>query len=366
MPYELLTGKKGLSCSLTITPKSNRPHRPFDHNPIYNYVRSRELEGTLAQGPKPGVWFINAYRARAGWGNVPVSRFPYDASGVPWPPVEPPGLDQIAKFNRILFYQRLFCLDEIKILLCNMESVQISVPITKQWYSAPSGLIAMPKHPSEFIDMHAVQPVGYDDSTQLLLIRNSWGTKWGENGYGYLPYDYLDSHIQEVWHHSGYTSLEPNRKTRESEDVSLLTWTNEQPLLGRRIHCFEIHDNVVRERAAWTFIIESEDGLRVEDLFVRPAFRNRKFGITLGTNALSLAEYLDRPIDFLISRGDTEPPSANFKALNAFCQKLQLKVRSVTVPGLKYVAEPGQPTTVMKLDQQPMKPPMAFLPPEYC
>jgi C1A family cysteine protease len=44
---------------------------------------------------------------------------------------------------------------------------------------------------------HAVVAVGYDDTKKIgpdrgaLLIRNSWGTEWGENGYGYLPYSYV-------------------------------------------------------------------------------------------------------------------------------------------------------------------------------
>jgi len=25
----------------------------------------------------------------------------------------------------------------------------------------------------------------------VFLIRNSWGTGWGENGYGQLPYEYV-------------------------------------------------------------------------------------------------------------------------------------------------------------------------------
>lgn len=44
---------------------------------------------------------------------------------------------------------------------------------------------------------HAVLAVGYDDARKIgtskgaLLIRNSWGTGWGEAGYGWLPYDYI-------------------------------------------------------------------------------------------------------------------------------------------------------------------------------
>ena len=50
---------------------------------------------------------------------------------------------------------------------------------------------------------HAIVAIGYDDgkkikntecnktTTGALLIRNSWGLKWGEQGYGWLPYDYV-------------------------------------------------------------------------------------------------------------------------------------------------------------------------------
>jgi C1A family cysteine protease len=43
----------------------------------------------------------------------------------------------------------------------------------------------------------AVVAVGYDDQRRLsvgkgaLLVRSSWGTRWGESGYGWLPYAYV-------------------------------------------------------------------------------------------------------------------------------------------------------------------------------
>jgi C1A family cysteine protease len=46
----------------------------------------------------------------------------------------------------------------------------------------------------------AVVAVGYDDrrlaaTRGALLIRNSWGTDWGEGGYGWLPYAFVEKRL---------------------------------------------------------------------------------------------------------------------------------------------------------------------------
>lgn len=66
-----------------------------------------------------------------------------------------------------------------------------------------TGKIPFPSPGESVLGGHAIDAVGYDDSIQItntinnttttgaLLIRNSWGTGWGNAGYGWLPYEYV-------------------------------------------------------------------------------------------------------------------------------------------------------------------------------
>ena len=69
------------------------------------------------------------------------------------------------------------------------------------------GNIPFPCNRERIIGGHAIVIAGFDDNKRIrntlcdqettgaFLIRNSWGTGWGENGYGWFPYEYVLSGI---------------------------------------------------------------------------------------------------------------------------------------------------------------------------
>jgi C1A family cysteine protease len=78
--------------------------------------------------------------------------------------------------------------------------------------ASQSGKIPFPVGGEGVVGGHAVDAVGYDDSKQIknanagatpttgaFLIRNSWGTGWGQQGYGWLPYDYVLKGLAVDW-----------------------------------------------------------------------------------------------------------------------------------------------------------------------
>jgi len=55
-----------------------------------------------------------------------------------------------------------------------------------------TGIVPMPNISEEkLLGGHCACIVGYNDKTQMFTCANWWGTSWGNNGYFYLPYNYV-------------------------------------------------------------------------------------------------------------------------------------------------------------------------------
>lgn len=58
-------------------------------------------------------------------------------------------------------------------------------------YTAETGVVTIPSMFESPIGGHALCAVGYDQKEEIFIVRNSWGTGWGDNGYCYFPFAYL-------------------------------------------------------------------------------------------------------------------------------------------------------------------------------
>lgn len=62
-----------------------------------------------------------------------------------------------------------------------------------------TGVVTMPNQSTEeLLGGHAVTMYGYDDIKKQFIVMNSWGSKWGDKGFFYLPYDYL-KYMSDLW-----------------------------------------------------------------------------------------------------------------------------------------------------------------------
>src|SRR5574340_38464 len=102
----------------------------------------------------------------------------------------------LARPNRIRGYARLTTIDEMRRCLYETGSFMISFMISDSWTNPKNGIVT-----AEGLTLggHAVACCGYDDDKQLLVFKNSWGTEWGLNGFGFISYSDCKKILIDAW-----------------------------------------------------------------------------------------------------------------------------------------------------------------------
>lgn len=164
---------------------------PIQLSRLFGYYNSRLVLNTVNQDT--GATIRDALKAINTYGICPEGDWPYQISQYKQKPSEKAYSD--ASGHKEIVYERLSSLDEMKSCLSGGFPFVFGFQTYESFESsqvAQSGKLDMPKSGEKIKGGHAVAAVGYDEGTQRFVIRNSWGTSWGMNGYFTMPYTYLD------------------------------------------------------------------------------------------------------------------------------------------------------------------------------
>ena len=170
---------------------------------LFIYFNERLIEGTT--GTDSGAQIRDGIKSVAKVGVCPETEWPYDGTPADangqWPAGDPAGERPTdacytdAQRNRVTSYHRVHqVLDQMRGCLAAGFPFVIGFTVYSSFESsevAATGTVPMPAPGEAVLGGHAVLAVGYDDSTQRFLMRNSWGEGWGDAGYFTMPYAYL-------------------------------------------------------------------------------------------------------------------------------------------------------------------------------
>lgn len=78
--------------------------------------------------------------------------------------------------------------------------VSVTMQVFRSIFSTPGdGLVPLPDPEERPVGQHTVRLTGYDGAARTWQFANSWGTEWGDKGYGKLTGAYRKKYVTEVW-----------------------------------------------------------------------------------------------------------------------------------------------------------------------
>jgi C1A family cysteine protease len=173
----------------------------IDGSRLFVYKTTRNLLGWTGD---TGAYLRTAMEALVLFGAPPERYWPYETSQYD---VEPsPFCYAFGQNFRAIKYFRLDplatpatqVLSSIKSFVAAGFPSMFGFPVYSEYDNTlPGGLVAFPAQGSHYRGGHANVIAGYDDNKMIgadkgaLLIRNSWGTGWGDGGWGWLSYRYV-------------------------------------------------------------------------------------------------------------------------------------------------------------------------------
>ncbi len=163
----------------------------FAPSRLFTYYTTRDIEGTVNQDC--GAMLRDTIKSINKFGACPESIWAYDLSKLFVKPTAT-CYDTASRHTAVSYRQVSQNLNQMKGCLAEGYPFAFGMMVYPSFEGeqvANSGVLQMPSGAENAVGGHAVLAVGYDDSQQRFIIRNSWGNEWGMAGHFTMPYSYI-------------------------------------------------------------------------------------------------------------------------------------------------------------------------------
>jgi GNAT superfamily N-acetyltransferase len=266
-------------------------------------------------------------------------------------PESPHGLDLY--YDSLRSWQELVDVLTINRTLTNggvppqwVYAITVGMEMFESGYRAPRGRLPWPDVHDTYRGRHSVVALDVTERDELVFA-NSWGTKWGDAGYGYISRAYFEAHVDSVFvtrpawvgpspqmdealRHRSW--VEGRGGTPSPQDV-IKTWTTPGRRSVKTIH-FRGQEYQVTMRRTFSARSESPpfdmidlrdtegrilgrthvvhqrdlDSSTIEELFVAPEFRRLGYGkVLVGLATERVVGWRKRKVELLLHEADASP-----------------------------------------------------------
>lgn len=157
------------------------------------YYDARVSVGGFDASDDSGCYIRDAMKALAKYGVATETIWPYVSANLSRAPSKTARRD--AERRQIVEYVRCDGLRQIKESLAAGFPVVGGFDVFDSMFSREvgrTGVVPLPLPGEDSIGGHAILLIGNDDPTEFFKFKNSWGPNWGDRGFGYLPYAYVE------------------------------------------------------------------------------------------------------------------------------------------------------------------------------
>ena len=168
---------------------------------LFIYWCARERQGW--ENRDEGCFIRDAVKSMASTGVASQKTWPFDPKKVNTKPSDAAFEDAknkiIGEYYRIDTPNRLY---KMKYALASGYPVIFGISVYESFESndaTKTGVIPVPTENERLLGGHAIKAVGYRNG--FIIFQNSWGTEWGDNGFGYLPEVFIkdDNLSDDYW-----------------------------------------------------------------------------------------------------------------------------------------------------------------------